>query len=136
MISKENIDAVVAFLPALEAIPASDIAPWPASEKGPDGIPVLAMEPDYHPDVRALMHAFYENNFVQSFDWGAWQPEADKIFRDPELLQNADLETCCKLITLHVRQDRFSGGHFGVMVENGHIAAILRRLAVLRRGMT
>lgn len=131
MITKENIEAVVAFLPALELIPKGEEAHWADSGKSPDGTPVLSLEPDYHPDVRALIRAFYDNNFVQPFDWSGWQHEAKEFFNNPELLHKVDLDTCCKLITLHVRKDRFSGGHFGLMVETGHIAAIVRRLREL-----
>jgi hypothetical protein len=93
---------------------------------------ILALEPEYAPQVSALMHAFYDNNFVQPFDWGQWQSTAEKIFHDPKRLSKASLSTCVKLITLHVRKDRFCGGHFGEMVRCGHIMAILRRLETLR----
>jgi hypothetical protein len=36
------------------------------------------------------------------------------------------------LFTLHLRADRFNGGHFVAVVESGLIAAALRRLQALR----
>jgi Family of unknown function (DUF6508) len=52
--------------------------------------------------------------------------------QDPALLAQADLLTLRKLLTAHVRQDRFIEGHLAQMLENGHISAILRRLRELR----
>jgi len=135
LIQPESIDKVVSFIPALESIPASKIARWPDHEKTADGTLVLSLEPEYHPTVRALMRSLRENRFVQPFDWPRWQSTAEKIFNEPHRLSKATLKTCVKLITLHVRKDRFVGGHFGEMVRRGHIAAILRRLAELRKSL-
>jgi hypothetical protein len=125
LISPEGVDKVVSFIPVLSAIPVQEI------ERGSE----LSLEPDYHPAVIALMEAFRENHFVQPFEWGHWGGNAAKIFEDANQLSNATLETCIKLITLHVRQDRFNGGHFGEMVRSGHISAILHRLAALRESI-
>jgi Family of unknown function (DUF6508) len=121
MVSKENIDAVVGFLPALTRVSKRQVARYRES----------ALEPEYHPQISALMKGLNRNNFVQSFDWPSWQAEAEILYKNPDLLARADLETCIKLLTLHMRKDRFSGGHFGAMIEGGHIVAILRRLQEL-----
>lgn len=135
VITREGIDRVVSFIPALESIPANEIARWPDHGKVADGTLVLSLEPEYHPTVRALMRSFRENHFVQPFDWPEWQSTAEKIFNEPHRLSKVTLKTCVKLITLHVRKDRFVGGHFGEMVRRGHIATILRRLAELRKSL-
>lgn len=131
LISPDCIDKVVLFMPKLQSIPAADIARWGSGE-GTDGALELSLEPTYHPVIRELMQSLNENHFVQPFDWPRWQPTAEAIFREPGRISKASLETCIKLITLHVRKDRFSGGHFGEMVRSGHVSAILRRLAELR----
>jgi hypothetical protein len=135
LIQPESIDKVVSFIPVLSSIPAEAIARWPEAKKKDDGGLVLGggLEPHYHPSVIALMKAFQENHFIHPFDWPRWQSTAVKIFNEPSRLSKARLETCVKLITLHVRKDRFVGGHFGEMVRCGHIAAILHRLAQLRK---
>ena len=38
--------------------------------------------------------------------------------------------------SLRVRKDRFCEGHFASMIDNGHIATILQRLAVICREMS
>lgn len=132
LISSECIDKVVSFIPKLQSIPAEKIASW-GHGKGTDGVLQLSLEPSYHPVIRELMQSLNENHFVQPFDWLGWQPSAEKIFREPSRVSKASLETCAKLITLHVRKDRFCGGHFGEMVRSEHICAILHRLAALRK---
>jgi len=133
LILPECIDKVVSFIPVLSSIPAKDIACWPEAKERDDGVLVLGgLEPSYHPSVIALRQSFNENHFVQPFDWVDWQPTAEKMFTHPNRMSKATLKTCIKLITLHVRKDRFVGGHFGEMVRCGHITAILRRLAELR----
>lgn len=133
LILPECIDKVVSFIPVISSIPAKDIACWPEAKKREDGVLVLGgLEPSYHSSVIALRQSFNENHFVQPFDWVEWQSTAERIFNDPNRLSKATLKTCIKLITLHVRKDRFVGGHFGEMVRCGHITAILRRLAELR----
>lgn len=133
LITPKCIDNVVAFISLLESIPEEDIAHWPNLGKATNGAQLFSLEPEYAPAVRAVMQAFNANNFLQPFDWGRWQSTAEKIVREPARLSKASLKTCAKLITLHVRKDRFCGGHFGEMVRCGHITAILRRLAQLRK---
>ena len=67
------------------------------------------------------------------FDWGAWQDEAIKYVQDPDLLSQADLDTLERLLTLHIRRDRFYDGHLAWAVESGHFTAILRQLQDIRR---
>jgi hypothetical protein len=53
----------------------------------------------------------------------------------PGALETANLLTLRKLLTVHVRKDRFVEGHLARMLECGHITAILRRLREVRAGM-
>ena len=45
---------------------------------------------------------------------------------------DADLLTLRRLLTTHVRADRFTEGHLAAELENGHICAILEQLEELR----
>lgn len=130
-ITRKCIDNVVSFIPKLQSIGTDDIAKWIEPQKAPDGTLRFSLDPKYNPIITSLIEAFYENNFVQPYDWPHWQADAERLIADPTRLANVSLETCTKLITLHVRGDRFCGGHFGAMVRTGHILAILRRLEKL-----
>lgn len=51
------------------------------------------------------------------------------------VVRSATLDEVRKLLTLHVRQDRFVEGRLRDMIANGFIAALLRRLGELAREM-
>ena len=53
---------------------------------------------------------------------------------EPARLDHAGLEDLCRLLTTHVRSDRFNERHLVAMYENGHVTAILRRLQEFVRG--
>jgi O-acetyl-ADP-ribose deacetylase len=82
----------------------------------------------YSIEVNQFISLLYDENFIFPFDWGKWQDEAKQLCLDPHALEKADFDTLQKLLTLHVRKERFCEGHLADVLENGHIAAILRRL--------
>ena len=118
-----SIGAILRFLPVLES-PGFRFGEVVAQ---PGQFPYARMAPE----VDALIQALYDNGWVEPFDWSEFQDEAIGFFENPLRLESVDLETIRKLLTLHVRKDRFCEGHFLEMLEKGHIQAILRRLAQL-----
>ncbi len=80
-------------------------------------------------DFLSFIDSLYAAELVSDFDWMAWAGEAQCYIDAPELIGNLDIATIRKLITGHVRNDRFCGNHLRSMLENGHIAAILERLS-------
>lgn len=84
------------------------------------------------PEVRQLQLVLARPGFVVAFDLPAWRAEAERYRDDPEALARAPLVDVCRLITMHLRTDRFVGGHFASAVASGQIAALLRRLRALR----
>ena len=87
---------------------------------------------NYNSEVHNFLEALYENNFIQPFNWSNWD-EGKQLIDNSDLLDNASLQTLRKLLTTHVRADRFSEGHFAYMIETGHIVRILRRMAEIHR---
>jgi hypothetical protein len=62
---------------------------------------------------------------------------AVKYVNDPGQIESVGVEVIRKLVTPHVRQERFCEGHLLAMFKNGHILALLRRLKQIReQGMT
>ncbi len=96
-------------------------------EKRDDGVITM---PYYTMSAEAssFHKALYELGFIRPFDWGGWKHEAARYVDDLTMLETADLETLCKLLTLHVRAERFCDGHLASMYECGHLTAILNRL--------
>jgi len=103
-ISRENIAAVLKYIPIFEA---------------------ENINPD---EIYNFMQVLYDNNIIYSFDWPAWEDEAEKLHEKPDALALSDLETLRKLLTVHVRKDRFCEGHLAGVIRDGHVLAILKRL--------
>ena len=85
-------------------------------------------------DVIEFEQDVYESGAVLwGFDWMSWDEETLQLIDDPEVLRSADLLTCRKLLTTHVRANRFSEGHLAEVIGSGHVAAVLRQVADLVR---
>jgi len=121
--SDANVRAILAFLPIFES-PGFAFGEMVAQ---PGQFPCAREAPE----VSAFVQALHDNGWVEPFDWSEFQDEATGYFEDPSRLETVGLETIRKLLTLHVRKDRFCDGHFLEMLEAGQIQAILRRLATL-----
>ena len=83
------------------------------------------------PELDQFVSELYNIDFLIQFDWPDWQDEAVRFYQEPDLIEQADLTTIRKLLTLHVRKDRFVDGHLSGMFEDRHIQNILRRLKVI-----
>ena len=83
----------------------------------------------YSSDVTNFITTLYEDSWIYDFNWGKWHSEALAFYRDSSKLASASVEQLQKLLTFHVRKDRFVEGHLAAMLEEGHILAILRRIA-------
>ena len=46
-------------------------------------------------------------------------------------MADADLMTCRRLLTVHVRRNRFVEGHLGWAFDGGYFVAVLRRIEAL-----
>lgn len=119
-----EIDALLNFLPVFEA-DEFEFGDWHTEE---GTIPMYI----FSNQASAFMRALYDNGWIISFDWGEWQNEAAKLVESPAGLESADIETVRKLLTTHVRKERFCEGHLSAMHSCGHLVAILRRLKILR----
>ncbi|WP_225977600.1 DUF6508 domain-containing protein [Nostoc sp. CENA543] len=64
-----------------------------------------------------------------SFDWIKWRYEA-------ESLNVADIYTIQKLLTGHVRQERFCSGHLADMLDHNHFLKMLHRLQAICPSVT
>lgn len=86
-------------------------------------------------DLPRFVEAAYAHGWVTQFDWPAWQTEAERFVEDPELVCAAEVSEVERLITVHVRKERFCEGHLEAMVGCGHVGAVVGRVAVIRSGV-
>jgi ADP-ribosylglycohydrolase len=119
-LTRANIQAVLAWLPVIQS-PAFQTGSWVAD---PGKMPYF----DYNPETDRLRAAFGQNGFIVVFPWPDWI-EGRRFSQDPGLLRYAGLQTLRKLITMHIRADRFNEGHWAGVIESGLLAAILQRMA-------
>jgi hypothetical protein len=126
--SRNDLQAVADLLPGLlrvESRPAELRGGTPSVE-GNVQMPYTT----YSPEAEKVMTAIYERNLLLDFDWSEWKQDAQR-FLDPKVVATASLDEVQRLLTLHVRTERLSEGHFAQMITAGHISALLRRLGEL-----
>jgi ADP-ribosyl-[dinitrogen reductase] hydrolase len=124
----QQIDAILKYLPIFEK-PDYQFGQWVE----PEGqFPYFW----FSPGVDEFIGELYKQGMIIPFDWMSWREEAERYQKDAKTLETADLLTLRKLLTVHVRADRFSEGHLASVFGSGHITAILHRLQQIREKMT
>jgi hypothetical protein len=128
MFFRRRCDALLTFEPMFDgAVPFATFHDGRAQD-GSIGLPfwnLSAWASEFH-------QAIYDAGWCVPFDWNSWHDEAFRYVNDPALLCNADLDVITKLLTTHVRADRFNDGHLADMAQRGHLKAILERIRELR----
>ncbi len=126
-IGLQQIDAILAYLPVFEK---QDYQPghWVERE---GQFPYFA----FSPEVDRFIAALYRQSIIIPFDWRSWSDEAKRYESDPDALEASDLLTLRRLLTAHVRADRFVEGHLAGLFQSGHVTAILRRLKDIHDSM-
>jgi len=81
-------------------------------------------------EVDAFLKGLYEHRFVIPFDWSNWE-RLPHYKERPDAVATAPLEDCLKLLTAHVRADRFVEGHLASTLESGELQRLLRRIQAL-----
>jgi len=130
-IAQSDMDAVLQYLPVFERESYGFGERVDYSEGRPG---VIAVATELLPDADAFFYDLYGHGWVVSFDWPSWSERMGTDYIESlEVVSEADLPTLRRLVTAHVRADRFSDGHFLHMLKTGYLTAVLRRLYELRR---
>jgi hypothetical protein len=135
LVAKNNIDLekinparvrkVLSFIPKFEN-PDIDFGTGPDLVKKDD---VLHWKPAvFSETVSQFIQACYDANLVQPFDWTSWADEHKGELSSDGFIQKAGLETIIKLITGHIRTERFVEGHLLSVLKDGTMLKILKRL--------
>lgn len=120
----DQIGVMLAFLPELSA---DGFCPGGVIPLEADGFPTDA----FAALATRFMDACYKCGMVVKFKWEQWDQEALRLVQDPGALAAADFPLLRRLLTWHVRQNRFDRTHLGTVIANGHILAILQRMQAL-----
>lgn len=124
-VEREHVEALLGYLPGFEE---AGFCPGGVIPLDEDGYP----EESFLKAVSRFLDACYKNGFIVRFDWESWDAEARAYLDDPARMAGADLAVLRRLLTWHVRQNRFERDHLAGMIAKGHIGAILRRLRDLQ----
>lgn len=81
-----------------------------------------------HPDLHAILVALDKTGFIAPFDWNAEFGNRLNDLTSDALLRNADLETLRKVLTAHIRLNRFSEGYLDAVIKQGKWTTIMSRL--------
>src|SRR5688572_3028181 len=99
-------DRLLSFLPAFAArVPPGQWQDAAANDDGSITSPHFA----YSDLLTRFVEACYEGGWIRlDFEWRAWLTEAQKYLDDPRLISRSDLPTLERLLTTHIRNDRFT----------------------------
>lgn len=123
---KERLAALAAFVPVFEG-PDFVFGEW----QGAAGqMPWFRLSDDARSFVSTASRFGW---VVPGFDWPSWQRTevARHLLSNPQSIETATAEDLERLLTVHVRLDRFSEGHLASAFESGQLPAIARRAAAL-----
>jgi hypothetical protein len=128
----QRLDGLLRLLPAFREPSIVFEASTSVEEK--DGVKAPAAVA-FSEAGEAFVAAVYEHGWCVPFDWSDWTSEAQR-FRPGRVARGAaTIVDLTRLLTTHVRQDRFCGGHLAEMAARGHLRAILERMAVIRESL-
>jgi hypothetical protein len=118
---------MIALLDDLARAPGTSSSSARSETKGLRSMPTLV------PDRAEARFATLarEHGWVHDFPWPDWQHRAEHYVQDPRHLARAGFGALRKLITTHVRKERFCEGRLRDMRERGHLRAILLRMRQL-----
>ena len=128
-ITRERIDELLRFLPALgEPGPGTEPA-WHGLDQDPNSAVFTVPYPIYPPVIEEFFRFAGRDCWC---DFRYVPHEAHEMVRDDAAIATASLAQIKTMLTYCVRGERFCDGHRGRMVREGRIGAILKRLGQLR----
>lgn len=127
-ISNEGIRRLLAFLPFFDH-DGTNYGTGPVIAAAKSRKKAITIFPGtFSAKVSEFIKACYEENFVQPFDWGKWRERHEDDLASDAFVAKADITTIIRMLTVHIRADRFCDGHLLSVMKDGTIYRILRRL--------
>jgi hypothetical protein len=127
----QQIETLTSYLPRLYAEGFSPIDRWDGGETLKDGSITLP-----YPKYNSLVEEFFHH--VSADGWLDYEYDIERAYqllKDENAVQAATLEQIKTMLTFCVRGERFSDGHWGVMIEQGYIRRLLERLNEIKAGL-
>jgi len=134
-VSPDALTAILKFVPRLQKLRREEVFIHSPGEMIAEEPLTFRMHGEYHPLLDRFRLALYRHGFIQDYNWPNFHKRALAIYEQPQLLRRVTIRTCVKLLTFHVRRDRFMDGHFACMIQEGHMTAILQHMVELKDRM-
>jgi len=119
-----DIDELLSYLPVLYENESKPIPRWHDGD-GTDAAAIVFGQIEYDEPVKQFFNAASKECWRDyDYDPGG----VGKMIRDPNKIANATLQEIKSMLTWCVRGERFAGGHWSAVIEEGNIRDILLRL--------
>lgn len=128
-IARQRIDELLRFLPALGTSGPETEPKWHGLDQKPEGGTFVMPYPTYPPVVEEFFALAAAPCWC---DYGYDPATAGEMVHNDAAVGRASLDEIKTMLTFCVRGERFCDGHWGAMIQEGRIGAILRRLQQLR----
>jgi uncharacterized protein DUF6508 len=119
----QDIEELTAFLPRLYAEGFSPILSWSGEEKLKDGSYSMP-----YPNYNSVVEEFFNAVRGPWIDYEYDPEQAYQMLKDEQAVKTASLAEIKNMLTFCIRGERFSDGHWAVMIEKGYIRRVLERL--------
>ncbi|WP_172122502.1 DUF6508 domain-containing protein [Devosia sp. 919] len=132
LVGRGKLERLASFLPTFSAN-GFVFGSWTQLRSEEHGAMIL---PSYmlEPAALAFVETCYADGWInQNFDWVSWKEtsEASALRDDPTTLASASASQIAQLLTVLVRQDRFSEGTLDWAFQTGLLSNILSRVSEL-----
>ena len=125
--SPREIDALLAFLPQLEAAPGSPYFTWGGNTVDSKGVTTMP-----YVEYADWVSAFFRLAAKDCWTDRTYRPGSVREFvEDNARIATATLDQVKSMLTYCVRGERFCDGHWIALIDNGRLVAILKRLQQL-----
>jgi len=126
----KEIEELVSFLPRLYADGFTPIRRWGGGNKDEDGVVIMPW-PEYDKVVEEFFRVASEECW-RDYDYSPG--DARRMIENDDFIKAADLTQIKTMLTYCVRGERFCDGHWGAVIQGGHIRRMLERLAEIGLG--
>lgn len=126
-IAREDVEAILHFLPAFEA---PDVVFGEIHWEDPDRPGVLLLDGErLSPLAEGFIDALHRHHWIIPFDYLRW--DGRHLRQRPDLIAGAQVTTLRALLSMHIAGGRIVTGHLLTTFESGGFTVILRRLQQL-----
>ncbi|HNR43876.1 MAG TPA: DUF6508 domain-containing protein [Methanofastidiosum sp.] len=128
-LTKKNIEVILNYLPYFEDKNQKFFDILMPKRDGGNIVEYIYVT--YSAKFMEFYRELHEQGFVTNFNWLDSTLESNDLSHYYELLEDADIATLRKLITIIVRHDKHNEGFFADVIDSGLLLAMLNRLKEL-----